>query len=96
MNIATTLLEQIKKRGLDELFSIEETIAKQVNINLLNFCFQANIYSRQHKAYWKFLKTLNRMLHPHRETNYDSLLFGIYQYQIIPLLKMISPKLRRN
>jgi len=32
VHIATALLEQIKKRGLDELFSTEETISKQVSI----------------------------------------------------------------
>jgi len=39
VHIATALLEQIKKRGLDELFSTEETISKQVGITLLMIPF---------------------------------------------------------
>ncbi|KAF5384990.1 hypothetical protein D9615_001187 [Tricholomella constricta] len=35
MNIASALLEQIKKRGLDELFSIEEAINKQTVATIL-------------------------------------------------------------
>ncbi len=35
VHIATALLEQIKKRGLDELFSTEEAISKQVRITHL-------------------------------------------------------------
>lgn len=30
MTLATALLDEIKKRGLDELFSIEEAVTKQV------------------------------------------------------------------
>ena len=37
MNIATALLEEIKKRGLDELFSTEEAIGKQTAQAILEF-----------------------------------------------------------
>ncbi|KAF8807998.1 Sly1 vesicle trafficking sec1-like protein [Phlegmacium glaucopus] len=37
MNIATALLEQIKRRGLDELFSTEEAIGRQTTPSILEF-----------------------------------------------------------
>ncbi len=37
MNIATALLEEIKRRGLDELFSTEEAISKQAAQAILEF-----------------------------------------------------------
>ncbi|KJA28629.1 hypothetical protein HYPSUDRAFT_34084 [Hypholoma sublateritium FD-334 SS-4] len=37
MNIATALLEQIKKRSLDELFSTEEAIGRQTTATILEF-----------------------------------------------------------
>ena len=43
MNIATALLEHIKKRGLDELFSTEEAASKQVCTWCLVLLFPALI-----------------------------------------------------
>ncbi len=47
MNIATALLEEIKKRGLDELFSTEEAISKQVptRCSIAMFLLTFNSYS---------------------------------------------------
>ena len=45
MNIATALLEEIKKRGMDELFSTEEAINKQVSSRSLDLCITSVAYS---------------------------------------------------
>ena len=44
MNIATALLEQIKKRALDELFSTEEAIGRQVRL-LFFFFLVHNLFT---------------------------------------------------
>jgi hypothetical protein len=64
MNIATALLEQIKKRGLDELFSTEEAITKQVLSS--SFYFNQRRYTslnniRQHKRFSRHFVLRGRM-----------------------------------
>lgn len=57
MNIATALLEEIKKRGLDELFSTEEAINKQV-LSFVQFLFVLSSYVWTLQTVQMILETL--------------------------------------
>jgi hypothetical protein len=73
MNIATALLTQIKRRGIDELFSTEEAIGKQAR--LLDILIRAVqifiIASRPPSQYLRFCEPLVRTEPLLQRTNFD-------------------------
>lgn len=63
MNIATSLLEQIKQRGLDELYSMEENIQKQVRVGI----------RRSRTSFSFYIQTVAAILETLRSPRPDSL-----------------------
>jgi hypothetical protein len=90
VHIATALLEQIKKRGLDELFSTEEAISKQV-LKMPLECLLTTSHSisfrRPQLQFSNFYEQIARMVTSHRRINFVLSLFSIF-----PPLTMRSVK----